>query len=141
MGRNQCLIGSHHMLSREQAALYKLVGRFYSAHGLHNDPDLRVIYDLFHIMDHKLLHRTSRKLPEIQDIFYFDRLSSLFLYAFAVLVKNLIHARTDGSVSHNCRFHPSISPLLKFLRSVRPLSARSPQPYRQHFLYLRELPR
>ena len=141
MGRNQCLIGSHHMLSREQAALYKLVGRFCSAHGLHNDPDLRVIYDLFHIMDHKLLHRTSRKLPEIQDIFYFDRLSSLFLYAFAVLVKNLIHARTDGSVSHNCRFHPSISPLLKFLRSVRPLSARSPQPYRQHFPYLRELPR
>ena len=28
-------------------------------------PDLRVIYDLFHIMDHKLLHRTSRKLPAL----------------------------------------------------------------------------
>ena len=75
---NQCFIGCCHTLACFQALLYKCIGRFNSSHRLYNDRYFRIIENRIKIMRQNLFHRISRKVSEIQYIFYIN----LILYSF-----------------------------------------------------------
>ena len=115
MGCYQCLVAGSHVLAGKKAGLHKLVCRLCSAHGLHNDSDLRIPDDQTDIVHHQLLIGRARETAEVQDLRDADLLSQFFLKHCLIVFDHLIYTGTDGPASHNRDFdHNALLPQKNF---------------------------
>ena len=99
---HQCLIRCSNILSCQKTSLYKCISRFNTTHHFYNDLNFFVIYDLFKIMSDYLLHRISRKISQIQYIFYFQFFSCSLRDHFTIGTEYLIDSGSYCSISKHC---------------------------------------
>ena len=99
MRRHKLLICCADTLSRHQRPLCKGKGRFHAAHRLHHNANLRILQDHFHIMNDFLSIRITRKLSQIQNIFYLQVHACLCKDAVMIRINDLHHTASDCTIA------------------------------------------
>ena len=89
---NQSFIGCCNILSCFQTTFYKCISRLYASHCLNNNVYFCIIYDCLEIMCQNLFYRISRKISEIQNVFYIDYILSSFIDEFAIGSEDLYNS-------------------------------------------------
>ena len=105
LGSNQFLVGGAYALASLEAALGELVRSAHAAHYLGNDCYLGVVLDDREIGYKFIAIRQRGEVAQVEDILYLNRLANGLGDLVGVHIKNLVYARTDSAVSHDCYFN------------------------------------
>ena len=105
LGSNQLLVGGAYALASLEAALGELVRSAHAAHYLGNDCYLGVVLDDREIGYKFIAIRQRGEVAQVEDILYLNRLTNGLGDLVGVHVENLVYARTDSAVSHDCYFN------------------------------------
>ena len=105
LGSNQLLVGGAYALAGLETALGELICSAHTAHYLGNDCYLGVVLDDREIGYKFIAIRQRGKVAQAEDVLYLNRLANGLGDLVGVHIKNLVYARTDSAVSHDCYFN------------------------------------
>ena len=96
---NQFFVGCAYTFFCQKGSLCKGIGRLHTSHHFHHNSHFRIVYNHVKIVNNLLLHRVSRKIPQIQYIFDVDLIACFFGDAAVIGVDDFYNAGPYGSVS------------------------------------------
>ena len=104
VGGDHFFIGSTYAAAALQAAAHIGVGKLRAADGLHHHPDLGVRQDHIQRIGEQGGVRGTGKIPHIQNILDFHRLTGAAGNGRRIAAAYFQHAAADGTEPHNCNF-------------------------------------